>query len=112
MPPRCAAPIGCRLTPPGRCAPARAPARRLSPPPPESTAPEWPIVRLSALLACPCTKTYQWALEKYRTIYEMTSNVFASYLLMPLDDFRRQIDSRTEVDLEMLGGCARRYSVS
>jgi hypothetical protein len=43
---------------------------------------------------------------------EYQANVFASYLLMPLDDFRRQIDSRAEPDLELLGSCARRYNVS
>lgn len=43
---------------------------------------------------------------------EYQANVFASYLLMPLDDFRRQIDSRTEADLELLGACAKRYNVS
>src|SRR6185503_12567207 len=36
--------------------------------PPEST-----IVRLSVLLVWSCIKTYQWPLEKYRPIYEMTS---------------------------------------
>jgi len=43
---------------------------------------------------------------------EFQANVFASYLLMPLDDFRRQIDPRDEVSLEMLGSCAKRYNVS
>lgn len=43
---------------------------------------------------------------------EHQANVFASYLLMPLDDYRRQIDPRAEVDLDMLSRCADRYNVS
>ncbi len=43
---------------------------------------------------------------------EFQANVFASYLLMPLDDFRRQIDPRAEADLELLAACAKRYNVS
>ena len=43
---------------------------------------------------------------------EYQANVFASYLLMPLDDFRRQIDPRAEADLDLLGVCAKRYNVS
>ncbi|MEK6209932.1 MAG: ImmA/IrrE family metallo-endopeptidase [Pseudomonadota bacterium] len=43
---------------------------------------------------------------------EYQANVFASYLLMPLDDVRRQIDPRIEADLEKLGACAKRYNVS
>lgn len=43
---------------------------------------------------------------------EYQANIFASYLLMPLDDFRRQIAPKDEVDLEMLGYCAARYEVS
>lgn len=43
---------------------------------------------------------------------EHQANLFASYLLMPLDDYRRQIDPRAEVDLDMLGHSANRYNVS
>lgn len=43
---------------------------------------------------------------------EYQANVFASYLLMPLDDFRRQIAPRAETDLDLLGKCAKRYNVS
>jgi hypothetical protein len=43
---------------------------------------------------------------------EHQANVFAANLLMPLDDYRRQIDERTKVDLDMLGHCADRYRVS
>jgi len=41
---------------------------------------------------------------------EAQADLFASYLLMPLDDYRRQITST--VDLELLGHCADRYGVS
>lgn len=43
---------------------------------------------------------------------EHQANQFAATLLMPLDDFRRQIDPRTRVDLDMISHCAERYSVS
>lgn len=41
---------------------------------------------------------------------EAQADVFASYLLMPLDDYRKQLT--TEVDLDVLGHCADRYGVS
>ncbi|WP_122439606.1 ImmA/IrrE family metallo-endopeptidase [Pseudomonas viridiflava] len=41
---------------------------------------------------------------------EAQADLFASYLLMPLDDFRAQVT--TTVDLELLGHCAERYGVS
>jgi hypothetical protein len=42
---------------------------------------------------------------------EGEADVFASYLLMPIDDFRRQIRDDV-VDLEVLACCANRYGVS
>ena len=42
---------------------------------------------------------------------EQEANVFASYLLMPLDDFRRQTGAGP-VTLDDLGSCAERYNVS
>lgn len=42
---------------------------------------------------------------------EREADVFAAYLLMPLDDFRRQIPPRTTVDLDRLSVCAERYGV-
>lgn len=41
---------------------------------------------------------------------EGQADLFASYLLMPLDDYRKQVT--TTVDLELLGHCADRYGVS
>lgn len=41
---------------------------------------------------------------------EGQADLFASYLLMPLDDFRRQLT--TAVDLDVLSHCAERYGVS
>ena len=41
---------------------------------------------------------------------EGQADLFASYLLMPLDDFRKQVADHC--DLEMLGACADRYGVS
>jgi hypothetical protein len=43
---------------------------------------------------------------------EHQANVFSATLLMPLDDFRRQIDPQSKADLDMLSGCAERYRVS
>jgi IrrE N-terminal-like domain len=43
---------------------------------------------------------------------EHQANVFAANLLMPLDDYRRQIDAQTKVDLNMLSHVADRYDVS
>ena len=51
----------------------------------------------------------QWESEGKRQ--EAEADVFASYLLMPIDDFRRSISSNS-VDLHILDGCARRYGVS
>ena len=41
---------------------------------------------------------------------EGQADLFASYLLMPLDDYRKQVT--TAVDLDVLGHCADRYGVS
>lgn len=41
---------------------------------------------------------------------ESQADLFASFLLMPIDDFRRQIQG--PVDLNILGQCAERYGVS
>ena len=40
------------------------------------------------------------------------ANVFAAWLLMPFDDYRRQIDPQAKVDLDMIAHCADRYRVS
>jgi hypothetical protein len=49
--------------------------------------------------------------SKYGQI-EHQANVFSAGLLMPLDDFRRQIPQRDKVDLDMISHCADRYRVS
>jgi IrrE N-terminal-like domain len=43
---------------------------------------------------------------------EHQANTFAANLLMPLDDFRRQIAATAKVDLDMIYHCADRYCVS
>lgn len=43
---------------------------------------------------------------------EYEANIFAANLLMPLDDYRQQIDAKTKIDLDMIGHCANRYGVS
>lgn len=47
----------------------------------------------------------------YRQI-EHEANVFAANLLMPLDDYRKQIDPKAVIDLDMIGHCSDRYEVS
>jgi hypothetical protein len=43
---------------------------------------------------------------------EHQANRFAANLLMPLDDFRRQIDARAKVHIDVISSCAERYRVS
>jgi IrrE N-terminal-like domain len=43
---------------------------------------------------------------------EHEANEFAATLLMPLDDFRRQIPVKSRPDFEQLNACASRYDVS
>ena len=43
---------------------------------------------------------------------EQQANRFAANLLMPFDDFRRLIEPRAKVDLDMISHCADRYRVS
>jgi hypothetical protein len=43
---------------------------------------------------------------------ENEANVFAATLLMPLDDFRAQIDAQSRPNFDGLGACADRYDVS
>ena len=43
---------------------------------------------------------------------EHEANIFAANLLMPLDDYRKQIDSKVKINLDMIGHCAVRYGVS
>jgi hypothetical protein len=49
--------------------------------------------------------------SEYRQV-EQEANTFAAYLLMPLDDFRRQIPARDVATFESLSDCAGRYQVS
>lgn len=49
--------------------------------------------------------------RQYRKM-ENDANVFAAGLLMPLDDFRKQLSDRDGVDFDILGVCADRYGVS
>ncbi|WP_140985846.1 ImmA/IrrE family metallo-endopeptidase [Asticcacaulis tiandongensis] len=43
---------------------------------------------------------------------EHQANVFASNILMPLDDYRRQIPDNDRIDLDEIKACAARYGVS
>lgn len=61
-------------------------------------------------LECGQQDMMRWDSE-YRQV-ENQANEFAAGLLMPLDDFRRQIDGRAKPTLDDIGGCAERYGVS
>lgn len=52
----------------------------------------------------------QWESEHGQV--EHQANVFAANLLMPLDDFRRQIAPTAKVDLDGISHCSDRYRVS
>jgi len=43
---------------------------------------------------------------------EYQANVFAANILMPLDDYRRQIADNARADIDMIAQCADRYQVS
>lgn len=60
-----------------------------------------------------CTKEDMnaWNSEIHKKI-ESEANCFAAGLLMPFDDFRKQIKAREKPSLDALGACAERYEVS
>lgn len=49
-----------------------------------------------------------WSMDE--SDIEGQADLFASYLLMPLDDYRNQLN--TEVNFDLIGHCAERYGVS
>ena len=49
--------------------------------------------------------------DQARRVIEQEADTFASYLLMPMDDYRAQIGS-ADMSLDLLGHCADRYGVS
>lgn len=61
-------------------------------------------------LRCGQQNVVRWESELGQVEYE--ANVFAANLLMPLDDYRRQVDPETQVSLDQLSGCATHYDVS
>lgn len=61
-------------------------------------------------IECSQQDMVRWDSE-YRQI-EQQANLFAATLLMPFDDFRRQIGPRAKPILDDIGGCANRYGVS
>jgi hypothetical protein len=58
-----------------------------------------------------CTNRNMADWDGARNRIEAEANTFASYLLMPLDDFRAQIKGRV-IDIEMMTELAERYAVS
>lgn len=57
---------------------------------------------------CSSTDMLDWSQDERDM--EGQADLFASYLLMPLDDYRKQVSA--PVDLDVLGHCAERYGVS
>jgi hypothetical protein len=58
-----------------------------------------------------CTNRNMADWDTGRNKIEGEANTFASYLLMPLDDFRAQIEGRA-IDLDLMNTLANRYAVS
>ena len=56
---------------------------------------------------CSTEDMVRWDIEYGRV--EHQANVFASYLLMPLDDFRRRLSPSTVPDLDALSDCGRPF---
>ena len=61
-------------------------------------------------MRCSQQDMVRWDSE-YKQV-EREANTFAAYLLMPLDDYRRQLDPRATATFELLSHCAERYEVS
>jgi hypothetical protein len=57
---------------------------------------------------CSAQDMLNWSGED--TDLESQADEFASHLLMPLNDYRRQVDA--QVDFDLMGHCAERYGVS
>jgi len=60
------------------------------------------------LFQCSKSDMFDWSDDEKNI--EAQADCFASYLLMPLDDFRKQVNSK--VNLDLLSHCADRYGVS
>lgn len=65
--------------------------------------------RISKVFECSQDDMLRW--ESVEKRIEAEADVFASYLLMPIDDFRGRI-GHDLVDLDVLDDCAKRYGVS
>ncbi len=61
-------------------------------------------------IRCSTQDIVSWESEYGQIEYQ--ANIFSAYLLMPFNDFRKQIDARTKPTLDDLGECADRYKVS
>lgn len=59
---------------------------------------------------CSAQDVVRWDSEYGQIEYQ--ANKFAATLLMPLDDYRKQINPRSSVSVDQLGACAERYGVS
>lgn len=62
-------------------------------------------------LECGEARVLGYDSDETRRVIEQEADTFASYLLMPMDDYRAQIGS-AEMSLDLLSHCADRYDVS
>jgi len=61
-------------------------------------------------IRCGDQQVIRWDSELGKVEYQ--ANQFAANLLMPLDDYRRQIDPKSKISLDLISFCANRYNVS
>jgi hypothetical protein len=59
-----------------------------------------------------CSQQDMWRWDSAYKQIEDEANTFAAYLLMPLGDYRRQIEPQVAATLEQLSQCAAHYEVS
>lgn len=59
-----------------------------------------------------CTQDEVARFENEYKVIEAEANTFAAYLLMPLNDFRKQVGDDDPVTWDVLSSCATRYEVS
>lgn len=59
-----------------------------------------------------CSQQDMWRWDSALKQIEDEANTFAAYLLMPLSDYRRQIDAQRVATFDLLSLCAERYEVS
>lgn len=62
------------------------------------------------MFECSQRDMLEWHSEERKM--ESSADIFASYLLMPLDDYRKHVPAAASINMDTLGDCAERYGVS